>query len=91
MRRGIAIILILIAIAVAIACCGCITNTNTNQGGGGEGSRIATKMKIKIGSLPNEATLPYYVAAQEGIFTNHGLDVETVSYTHLTLPTKRIV
>ena len=80
MRREIAITLILIAIAVAIACCGCITNTNTNQGGEGEGSRIATNMKIKIGALPNEATLPYYVAAQEGIFTNHGLDVEIIPF-----------
>ena len=80
MRREIAITLILIVIAVAIACCGCISNTNTNQGSGGEGSRIATKMKIKIGALPNEATLPYYVAAQEGIFTNHGLDVEIIPF-----------
>ena len=80
MRREIAITLILIVIAVAIACCGCITNTNTNQGSGGEGSRIATNMKIKIGALPNEAALPYYVAAQEGIFTNHGLDVEIIPF-----------
>ena len=73
MRREIAITLILIVIVVAIACCGCITNTNTNtntnQGSGGEGSRIATNMKIKIGALPNEAALPYYVAAQEGILS----------------------
>ena len=74
MRRGIAIILILIAIAVAIACCGCITNTNQEEGG----SIVATK--IKIGVMPDEATLPYYVAAQEGIFANHGLDVEIIPF-----------
>jgi len=74
MRRGIAIILILIAIAVAIACCGCITNTNQEEGG----SIAATKMKI--GVMPDEATLPYYVAAQEGIFTNHELNVEIIPF-----------
>ena len=73
MRREIAITLILIAIA--IACCGCITNTNKEEGGS---SIVATK--IKIGLMPDEATLPYYVAAQEGIFTNHGLDVEIIPF-----------
>jgi len=63
--------LILIAIAVVIACCGCIRKP---QGGG-----IAAT-KIKIGVMPDEATLPYYVAAQEGIFTNHGLDVEIIPF-----------
>ena len=54
MRREIAIILILIAIVVAIA--GCIRKPQ-------EGGIAATK--IKIGVMPDEATLPYYVAAQE--------------------------
>ena len=63
--------MILIAIAVAIACCGCIRKP---QGGG-----IAAT-KIKIGVMPDEATLPYYVAAQEGIFTNHGLNVEIIPF-----------
>ena len=71
MRREIAIILILIAIAVVIACCGCIRKP---QGGG-----IAAT-KIKIGVMPDEATLPYYVAVQEGIFTNHGLNVEIIPF-----------
>jgi len=65
--------LILIAIAVAIACCGCIRKPQGGEGG------VATT-KIKIGALPNEATLPYYVAAQEGIFTNHGLNVEIIPF-----------
>jgi len=73
MRREIAIILILIAIVVAIACCGCIRKPQ-----GGEGGIAATK--IKIGVMPDEATLPYYVAAQEGIFTNHGLNVEIIPF-----------
>jgi len=71
MRREIAIFLILIAIAVVIACCGCIRKP---QGGG-----IAAT-KIEIGVMPDEATLPYYVAAQEGIFTNHGLNVEIIPF-----------
>jgi len=69
MRKEIAIILILIAIA--IACCGCIRKPQ-------EGGIAATK--IEIGVMPDEATLPYYVAAQEGIFTNHGLDVEIIPF-----------
>ena len=63
--------MILIAIAVVIACCGCIRKP---QGGG-----IAAT-KIEIGVMPDEATLPYYVAAQEGIFTNHGLNVEIIPF-----------
>ena len=69
MRKEIAIILILIAIVVAIA--GCIRKPQ-------EGGIAATK--IKIGVMPDEATLPYYVAAQEGIFTNHGLNVEIIPF-----------
>ena len=72
--REIEIAITLILIAIAIACCGCITNTNQEEGG----SIVATK--IKIGLMPDEATLPYYVAAQEGIFTNHGLDVEIIPF-----------
>ena len=30
--------------------------------------------------MPDEATLPYYVAVEEGIFANHGLDMEVVPF-----------
>jgi len=37
-------------------------------------------LALKVGAMPDEATLPYYVAAQEGIFREHGLDVEVVPF-----------
>ncbi len=36
--------------------------------------------KIKVGVMPDEATLPYYVAEREGIFANQGLDVDVVPF-----------
>jgi NitT/TauT family transport system substrate-binding protein len=35
---------------------------------------------MKVGAMPDEATLPYYVAEREGIFAEHGLDVEVVPF-----------
>jgi len=36
--------------------------------------------QIKIDVMPDEATLPYYVAAEEGIITDYGLDEEVVPF-----------
>jgi len=62
------------AVLVIVAGCGagCVTQP---QEGSADGS-----IKLKVGTMPDEATLPYYVAAQEGIFTDHGLDVEVVPF-----------
>jgi NitT/TauT family transport system substrate-binding protein len=35
---------------------------------------------MKVGAMPDEAVLPYYVAEREGIFLEHGLDVEIVPF-----------
>jgi NitT/TauT family transport system substrate-binding protein len=64
MRKYIAIALALIVIAGSISL-GCISQEES---------------KIKVGVMPDEATLPYYVAVEEGIFANHGLDMEVVPF-----------
>lgn len=45
-----------------------------------EEGRGEARIALKVGTMPDEATLPYYVAAQEGIFAEHGLDVEVVPF-----------
>ncbi len=53
-------------VVVALVCCGCVTKHETGA--------------IKVGLMPDEATLPYYVAAQDGIFSSYGLNVEIVPF-----------
>ncbi len=64
MRKGIFIALVM----VTLVCCGCVTKQESAPG------------IIKIGLMPDEATLPYYVAVQDGIFSSYGLDVEPVAF-----------
>lgn len=35
---------------------------------------------LKIGLLPNEEVLPFYVAIEEGLYQKHGVDVEVVHF-----------
>ncbi|NQE06406.1 hypothetical protein C5S32_11105 [ANME-1 cluster archaeon GoMg1] len=63
---------------VLIAVAGCAVYFYLSPEGKGELGE--EKIGIKIGVMPDEATLPYYVAAREGIFANRGLDVEVVPF-----------
>ena len=65
MRKYIAIALIALIVIAGCIFSGCISQEEN---------------KIKVGVMPDEATLPYYVAEKEGIFTNYGLDVEVVPF-----------
>ncbi|RZN38576.1 MAG: transporter substrate-binding domain-containing protein [Methanophagales archaeon ANME-1-THS] len=66
------VVLILVVVFIIAGGAGCL---NRPQESTGE-ERIA----MKVGAMPDEATLPYYVAAREGIFAEHGLDVEVVPF-----------
>ncbi len=63
----------IVAIGVIVASSGCITPA-PKQGLAGN------RTVIRIGLMPDEATLPYYVAAAEGIFDSYGLNVEIVPF-----------
>ncbi len=64
MREG--IFIALVVVALVCCACGCVTKQEAGA--------------IKIGLMPDEATLPYYVAAQEGIFNSYGLNVEIIPF-----------
>jgi NitT/TauT family transport system substrate-binding protein len=66
------VLLIAVVLVIIAGGAGCL---NQPQEGTGE-----ERITIKVGAMPDEATLPYYVAAREGIFANHGLDVEVVPF-----------
>jgi len=67
------LILIAVVLVIVAGCAGCI---NPPQ----EGTTAEGNIKMKVGAMPDEATLPYYVAEREGIFAEHGLDVEVVPF-----------
>lgn len=71
------VVIALIAIVLIVAA-GCAAYFYLSPEGKGEFGE--EKIEIKIGVMPDEATLPYYVAAREGIFANRGLDVEIVPF-----------
>ncbi|KAF5411692.1 MAG: hypothetical protein C5S38_09120 [Candidatus Methanophagaceae archaeon] len=64
------IILVLMALFVIACCSGCTTPASVEN----------EERPLKLGVMPDEATLPYYVADAEGIFANHGLNVEIVPF-----------
>lgn len=59
-------------IALFVIATGCITEE--------EAPTTSEELTIKLGVMPDEATLPYYVAAKEGLFASHGLNVEIVPF-----------
>ncbi len=67
------LILIAVVAVIVVGCAGCI---NPPQ----EGATAEGNIAMKVGTMPDEATLPYYVAEREGIFADHGLDVEVVPF-----------
>lgn len=64
--------LIAVVLIIVAGCAGCL---NPPPEGTGE-----EKIAMKVAAMPDEATLPYYVAEREGIFAEHGLDVEVVPF-----------
>ena len=69
MRKDITIALI--TLIVVAGCSGCISQEDYKE---------SEELTIKLGVMPDEATLPYYVAEEEGLFTNHGLNVVIVPF-----------
>lgn len=64
------IILVLMALFVIACSSGCTTPASVEN----------EERPLKLGVMPDEATLPYYVADEEGIFANHGLNIEIVPF-----------
>ena len=50
-------------------------------------ARAEDLVKVAIGQRGNWDTAIPHVGEKAGIFKKHGLSLEPVSYTHLTLPT----
>jgi NitT/TauT family transport system substrate-binding protein len=76
------LILIAVVSVIVAGCAGCINQTQ-ERGSAGESSlegAVEEAIAMKVGAMPDEATLPYYVAEREGIFAEHGLDVEVVPF-----------
>ncbi len=76
------LILIAVVMVIVAGCAGCI-NPPQEGGSAGNESQVGTaegNIAMKVGTMPDEATLPYYVAEREGIFAAHGLDVELVPF-----------
>jgi NitT/TauT family transport system substrate-binding protein len=66
-------ILVMAVVLIAAGVLGCLEQ---QEDSGGEGAAIV----MKVGAMPDEATLPYYVAEREGIFAAHGLNVTVVPF-----------
>lgn len=66
---------LIFALIISIAFSAC-----TRDGTMTESVKSNEKMKMRFGILPIEDTLPIFVAEQEGIFEEKGLDVEIVNF-----------
>jgi NitT/TauT family transport system substrate-binding protein len=83
-RRHIRIVFALVALALVLAA---ITGCASSQTGTASGSQAASgtagaekAAPIRIGVLPNEDSLPLFVAEKDGLFTKAGLDVKLVMF-----------
>lgn len=73
-------------LAVALTVVGLGVGCSSNKDGGGDGSANGTTT-IRVGSNTNVAVLPAWVAADQGIFSKHGLDVKFTQVSDVsTLP-----
>ena len=76
------LILIAVVLVIVAGCAGCLDQSQEG-GSTGETSQedvVEKAIAMKVGAMPDEATLPYYVAEREGIFADYGLDVEVVPF-----------
>ena len=67
-----ALIMIAVVLVIVAGCFGCLEQAQEGV--------VEETIAMKVGAMPDEATLPYYVAEREGIFLEHGLDVEVVPF-----------
>ena len=61
----------IVLVALIILLSGCISQESDKEG---------EEATIKVGVMPDEASLPYHVADKEGLFAAHGLHVEVVPF-----------
>jgi len=76
------LILLAVVLVIVAGCAGCLDQSQEG-GSTGEPSQegvVEEAIAMKVGAMPDEATLPYYVAEREGIFLEYGLDVEVVPF-----------
>lgn len=77
MRKGslkISVFLIFLSLAIVLTGCSA-TKSATNQP-----SAQSTNKTVKIGVLPIEDNLPFYVAEKDGLFAKEGVQVQLVSF-----------
>jgi NitT/TauT family transport system substrate-binding protein len=82
MRANRKLILLAVVLIIVAGCAGCV-NQPQEGGSAGEpspGGAVEEAIVMKVGAMPDEATLPYYVAEREEIFAEHGLDAEVVPF-----------
>ena len=58
--------------------------TASSASSAGSSAADSAARTIKVGTLPTEDLLPYWVAAEEGLFEAHGLSVEVVPFQAAT-------
>ena len=78
----------------ALSCLPLLSACSSNTSSGGASSAnssdasgsadVDATHSIKVGTLPTEDLLPYWVAAEEGLFDAHGLNVEVVHFQAAT-------
>lgn len=73
MNKTFRIITMLLSVVIVISGCGTAKSPDTQSG------NMEVK-PVKIGVLPIEDNLPFYVAEKDGLFTKEGVQVELVSF-----------
>jgi NitT/TauT family transport system substrate-binding protein len=87
LRSGVTLVTVLSLLAVAVLA-GCSASSTAPQSGGGstaassgvDTTKQAAPAPVRIGALPNEDSLPLWVAEQTGIFKKLGLDVKITTF-----------
>jgi NitT/TauT family transport system substrate-binding protein len=81
-RRFVRVASVAMVLLLAVTAAGCASQSGTGPGSQASSATAETAKltPIKIGVLPNEDSLPLFVAEKEGLFSKAGLDVTLVQF-----------
>ncbi|MCL2883011.1 MAG: MetQ/NlpA family ABC transporter substrate-binding protein [Coriobacteriia bacterium] len=74
------LIILAVSMGLFLSACSGSDGSDKTSGNPSTGTAAVSPKTIKVGTMPTEDMLPYWVAAQDGVFAANGLDVQVITF-----------